>query len=79
MVDEAALIAALQEGRIAGAGLDVYEREPSDPANPLFHTAGIVTTPHTAAETYETYSSIGVLTAQAVIDALDGRTPRNLL
>ena len=79
LVDEAALKAALDSGRLRGAAIDVYEREPSDPANPLFHTAGIVTTPHTAAETYETYSSIGVLTAQAVIDALDGRTPRNLL
>lgn len=79
LVDEAALKAVLDSGKLRGAAIDVYEREPTDPANPLFHTAGIVTTPHTAAETYETYASIGVLTAQAVIDALDGRTPRNLL
>ena len=79
LVDEAALKAALDGGKLRGAAIDVYEREPSDPSNPLFHTQGIVTTPHTAAETYETYRDIGVLTAQAVIDALDGRTPRNLL
>lgn len=79
LVDEKALKAALDGGHIAGAAIDVYEREPVDPGNPLLSTARIVTTPHTAAETYETYSSIGVLTAQAVIDALEGRTPRNLL
>lgn len=79
LVDERALKTALDNGQLGGAAIDVYEREPTDPSNPLFGTARIVTTPHTAAETHETYSSIGILTAQAVIDALEGRTPRNLL
>ncbi|SFV30703.1 D-3-phosphoglycerate dehydrogenase [Devosia crocina] len=79
LVDETALKSALDTGKLRGAAIDVYEREPTDATNPLFQAAGLVTTPHTAAETYETYSSIGVLTAQAVIDALEGREPRNLL
>lgn len=79
LVDERALKAALDSGRLRGAAIDVYESEPVDPGNPLLNTPGLVTTPHTAAETYETYSSIGLLTASAVVDALDGRVPRNLL
>tara|TARA_R110002124_G_scaffold44422_18_gene135643 strand:+ start:12552 stop:13505 length:954 start_codon:yes stop_codon:yes gene_type:complete len=79
LVDEAALKQALDGGQLAGAAIDVYESEPTSADNPLFTTAGIVTTPHTAAETYETYRGIGILTAQAVLDVLDGRTPKNLL
>jgi D-3-phosphoglycerate dehydrogenase len=79
LVDEAALKATLDSGRLRGAAIDVYESEPVDPGNPLLNVPGLVTTPHTAAETYETYSSIGLLTARAVVDALDGRVPRNLL
>tara|TARA_R110002020_G_scaffold70100_26_gene182029 strand:+ start:1266 stop:2219 length:954 start_codon:yes stop_codon:yes gene_type:complete len=79
LVDEAALKQALDGGQLAGAAIDVYESEPTSAENPLLTTAGIVTTPHTAAETYETYRGIGILTAQAVLDVLDGRTPKNLL
>ena len=79
LVDEAALKAALDSGKLRGAAIDVYESEPVDPGNPLLNVPGLVTTPHTAAETYETYSSVGLLTARAVVDALDGRVPRNLL
>jgi len=79
LVDEVALKQALDSGQLAGAAIDVYESEPTSADNPLFTTAGIVTTPHTAAETYETYRGIGILTAQAVLDVLDGRTPKNLL
>ena len=47
-VDEAALIKALQEGWIAGAGLDVLEQEPPDPSNPLLRMDNVVLTPHVA-------------------------------
>ena len=79
LVDEAALAGALTSGKLSGAAIDVYEREPSSAENPLFRLDRIVTTPHTAAETYETYTGIGAITATAVLDVLAGRTPKNLL
>ncbi len=51
IIDETALIAALQEGRIGGAGLDVFEREPLDPGHPLFDLDNVVLTPHIAGTT----------------------------
>lgn len=51
--DEAALIKALQDGEIAAAGLDVLEKEPTDPANPLLHMENAVVTPHWAGGTSE--------------------------
>jgi phosphoglycerate dehydrogenase-like enzyme len=55
VVDEAALIEALQEGKIAGAGLDVFEQEPVDPANPLLKMSNVVVTPHMAGTTWNTW------------------------
>ena len=55
VVDEAALIEALQEGRIAGAGLDVFEQEPVEPDNPLLSIDNVVVTPHSAGTTWDTW------------------------
>lgn len=55
VVDEAALIEALEQGRIAGAGLDVFEQEPVDPANPLLAMDNVVATPHSAGTTWDTW------------------------
>ena len=79
LIDEKALAAALESGKLRSAAIDVYEQEPTSPDNPLFSLSGIVTTPHTAAETYETYHGVGLLTANAILDVLAGRKPRNLL
>ncbi len=53
IVDEAALVEALQTGSIAGAGLDVLEHEPPDPNDPLPKLENVIVTPHTAGPTYE--------------------------
>jgi phosphoglycerate dehydrogenase-like enzyme len=55
VVDEAALYEALREKRIAGAGLDVFEQEPVDPANPLLTLENVVVSPHTAGTTWDTW------------------------
>jgi len=55
VVDELALIDALREGRIAGAGLDVFETEPVDSDNPLLRMDNVVVTPHSAGTTWDTW------------------------
>ena len=55
VVDEPALIDALREGRIAAAGLDVFEKEPIDPDNPLLSMDNVVVTPHSAGTTWDTW------------------------
>lgn len=59
VIDETALIAALQQRRIAGAALDVLEKEPPDPANPLLQLENVLFTPHTAGVTYDTWPRRG--------------------
>jgi D-3-phosphoglycerate dehydrogenase len=77
LVDEAALYEALHSGKLAGAAIDVYEREPVPVDNPLFQLDNIITTPHTAGETYEVYHAVSLVTAQAVLDVFAGNKPDN--
>lgn len=79
LVDEEALYRALESRTIAGAAIDVYEREPVSADNPLFRLDNIITTPHSAAETAETYRRVGLVTAQALLDVFAGREPANLV
>lgn len=79
LVDERALYRALAERTIAGAAIDVYETEPVTADNPLFQLDNIITTPHTAAETEETYRRVGLVTAQALLDVFAGKEPAHLL
>ena len=58
IVAEAALITALQEGRIRGAGLDVFEQEPTPTDNPLFKMENVVVAPHSLCETDELFSGM---------------------
>jgi len=57
IIDEAALVEALRERRIAGAGLDVFGEEPTEPGNPLFAFDNVVLTPHLGGVTVETYEA----------------------
>ena len=73
IVDEAALHAALTQGTIAGAGLDVFDREPPLPENPLPGLSNVITAPHMAGVTVESFDRMAVATAQNLLDVMDGK------
>jgi phosphoglycerate dehydrogenase-like enzyme len=75
IVDQAALTAALAEGRIAGAGLDVFENEPSDAADPLFRLDNVIVTPHALCWTDQCFADIGAADVRAVQAMIEGRVP----
>ena len=76
IVDERALIAALAAGRIAGAGLDVFEVEPVDPANPLLAMENTLLTPHALCWTDECFAAIAASALGDIAASLAGRRPR---
>ncbi len=78
VVDERALVAALQAKRIAGAGLDVYEDEPR-PAPGLTALDNVVCIPHLGSATHATRSRMATMAAMNLIAALKGETPPNLV
>jgi len=67
IVDEAALERALQEGRVAGAALDVFEKEPPGPAHPLVGRDNVVATPHLGASTVEAQEKVAVRIAEQIV------------
>lgn len=73
-IDEKALVKALKEGWIAGAGLDVYENEPSVTPE-LFEFDNVVLLPHIGSASYETRSRMAVMVAENVLAALRGEIP----
>ncbi|MBI9103826.1 MAG: hydroxyacid dehydrogenase [Spirochaetales bacterium] len=75
VVDEEAMIDALKEGRIGGAGLDVYGKEPPDPDNPLLKFENVVATPHLSSFTDDGKRKMGVMVVQGVLDVLNGKEP----
>jgi D-3-phosphoglycerate dehydrogenase len=70
LVDEAALVAALESGKVAGAAIDVFTEEPY--SGPLLQAPNIVVTPHLAASTEEAQDRAGVIVAEQVVAALEG-------
>ena len=78
LIDEPALAAALNAGRIAGAGLDVFTLEPMQPDNPLLTAERLVMSPHIAGATEEAAERCAVQAAEQIIDVLAGRRPAHL-
>ncbi len=77
LIDEAALVQALQAGHVAGAALDVFEIEPLPADSPLRGAPNLVLTPHLGASTVEAQESVGIEIAQSIRAALLEGTIRN--
>jgi len=75
VIDEADLVKALQAGEIAGAGLDVYEREPLDRGSPLLTLPNVVATPHVAGVTGQNYDSTAGILSGNILRVKDGKLP----
>ena len=78
VVNEAALVKALQNNQIAGAGLDVFSKEPVPADNPLLKLENVILTPHTAALTRECVTRMATEAAKCVLDVFAGREPQNV-
>ena len=78
-VDELALIRALREGWIAGAGLDVLDQEPPDPTNPLLGMPNVLLTPHTAGYSEDSMADNHRQSIDKVVGFLEGRWPDTAL
>ncbi len=76
IVNEAALYAALTSNKIAGAGIDVFEKEPPPSDNPLFKLSNVIAAPHVAGVTRESLDRMGLQAAKNILSALDGETIR---
>lgn len=79
VIDTEALVKALREGWIAGAALDVFEREPIDPNHPLMAFKNVVLAPHIGSATYETRHAMAELVAENLIAFYEGREPPTLV
>jgi glyoxylate reductase len=78
IVDEKALVQALQEKKIAGAGLDVYEKEPEvEPG--LLPMKKVVLVPHIASASYETRLRMAMMAAENLVAGLTGKRPPNIV
>ena len=77
--DEEALLEALRARKIAGAGLDVWAKEPPPPDHPLLQFDNVVASPHTAGVTREARENMGRIAAGQVLDALDGKRPPRIV
>jgi phosphoglycerate dehydrogenase-like enzyme len=76
IVDQNALTKALEERRIAGAGLDVLEKEPPDADDPILKLDNVILAPHALCWTDQCFAGNGAADVRAVLDVRDGRAPR---
>jgi D-3-phosphoglycerate dehydrogenase len=79
VVDQQALTQALQQRRIAGAGLDVFEQEPIDPADPILKLDNVIVAPHGICWTDECFLNIGKNACQSLLDVAVGRRPKHVV
>ncbi|MFO1132814.1 MAG: NAD(P)-dependent oxidoreductase [Hyphomicrobiales bacterium] len=79
IVDQKALTRVLQERRIAGAGLDVFEVEPTDPDDPLLTLDNIIAAPHALCWTDQCFAGNGAADVRAVLDVMMGQVPRGVV
>jgi glyoxylate reductase len=79
VVDEKALYTALKEGWIAGAGLDVFEPEPTPMDNPLLKLNNVVVAPHISSASLETRSKMAEMVAENLVAFFEGKKPPNLV
>jgi D-3-phosphoglycerate dehydrogenase len=79
IIDQKALTRALQEGRIAGAGLDVLEKEPPDADDPILTLDNVILAPHALCWTDQCFAGIGAADVRAVLDVQHGREPRGVV
>ncbi|MCA6125420.1 hydroxyacid dehydrogenase [Bradyrhizobium sp. WSM 1704] len=77
--DEKALEQALRDKRIAGAGLDVWAKEPPPPDHPLLQFDNVLASPHTAGVTREARINMGRIAAEQLLYALDGKRPPRII
>lgn len=79
IVDQKALTKALQERRIAGAGLDVLEQEPPDADDPILKLDNVILAPHALCWTDQCFAGNGAADVRAVLDVQHGREPRGVV
>jgi phosphoglycerate dehydrogenase-like enzyme len=79
VVDEMALVRVLQENRIAGAGLDVFESEPYPADHPINRLDNVFLTPHALCWTDQCFAGIGAADVQATFDVMRGNVPRGIV
>jgi len=79
LVDEDALVWALENGEIAAAGLDVFQKEPPDPDNKLLTLDNVMLLPHSGAGSYECLEKSSAMASGNVIDFFQGKTVKTIL
>ena len=79
VVDEAALIEALRAGKIAGAGLDVFEKEPPENDNPLLSMQNVILLPHMGGATVQSMERMATHAATEILTVLNGERPKYLM
>lgn len=79
LVDPMALVRAIEEGEIAGAGLDVFDPEPPDLSQPLYRNERVIVTPHAAFVSAESLHELRTRASRQIAEALQGRRPENVV
>jgi len=79
LIDETALAAAIQSGRLSGAGLDVFTREPPDPDGPLMKLPQVLVTPHCSSHTDGAMNTMGWMALNDCLSVLRGEPPLHLV